>query len=51
MPASQCLWTDLDTNKKYLIANQGGPDAAVFVNQGGQIPSRFTVNVSGWMGY
>ena len=39
------LWTDLDTNKKYLVDNKGS--SPVFVNQGGQIPSKFNLGVTG----
>ena len=36
---TQCIWTDLDTNKRYLIDNRGS--APVQVNTAGQIPFHF----------
>lgn len=44
-----CIWTDIDSNKRYLIDNKGG--SPVFVNQVGQIPSRFTLGVTGVANY
>ena len=46
---TQCIWTDNDTNKKFLISNKGGPPVSVNVN--GQIPSRFTHGVSGFLSF
>ena len=46
---TQCIWTDIDTNRKYLIQNKG--NNAVYVNSGGQIPSRFNQDVTGVANY
>ena len=46
---SQCIWTDLDTNRKYLIQNNGSDP--VYVNQVGLIPSRFSQDVTGVLNY
>ena len=46
---TQCIWTDLDTNRKYLIDNKGSKP--VYVNQVGQIPSRFNLDVTGVLRY
>ena len=42
---TQALWTDIDTNRNFLIDNKGS--SPVFVNHGGQIPSRFNRGVTG----
>ena len=46
---TQCIWTDNDTNKKYLIDNKGSEP--VYVNSVGQIPSRFALDVTGVKNY
>ena len=46
---TQCIWSDNDTNRKYLITNKGG--SPIFVNQVGQIPARFTRDVTGVLNY
>ena len=46
---TQCIWTDIDTNKKYLIDNKGSDP--VHVNNVGQIPSHFNLDVTGVINY
>ena len=46
---SMSLWTDYDTNQKYLVENKGYD--AVPVDAIGQIPSRFVQDVTGVKNY
>ena len=46
---TQCIWTDQDTGKRYLIDNKGSDP--VRVNQIGQIPLRFNLGVTGTINY
>ena len=49
MEPTQCMWTDLDTNRTYLIDNKGSDP--VKVNQVGQIPSCFNKDVTGVLNF
>ena len=49
MKPTQCIWTDLDSNKKYMIDNKGNDP--VYVNAVGQIPPRFNQDITGVSNY
>lgn len=46
---SLCIWTDIDSNKKFLIDNVGSNP--IYVNDVGQIPSRFSTGVTGFVNH